>query len=134
MYRTILVPLDGSAFGEYALPLALGVARQSAASVQLVHVHTPEAYSIDVPPITPPPGLSRESAIRYLTELAECLSSRCEVSISVAVLDGPAADELYAHAIAAGADLVVMTTHGHGTLSRMWIGSVADTLVHRLPM
>jgi nucleotide-binding universal stress UspA family protein len=27
-----------------------------------------------------------------------------------------------------------MTTHGHGPLSRFWMGSVADTLVRRLPM
>jgi nucleotide-binding universal stress UspA family protein len=134
MYRTILVPLDGSAFGEHALPLALSIARRAVASVQLVHVHTPEAYRIDLPPLTPPHGLSRDSAIRYLTELAECLSSQWEVPISVAVLEGLAVDELYAHAIAAGADLVVMTTHGYGPLSRMWMGSVADTLVRQLPM
>ena len=28
MYRSILVPLDGSDFGEHALPLALSLARQ----------------------------------------------------------------------------------------------------------
>jgi hypothetical protein len=31
MYTSILVPLDGSSFGEHALPLALSVARQSGA-------------------------------------------------------------------------------------------------------
>ena len=30
MYRTILVPLDGSPFAEHALPLALSIARRSA--------------------------------------------------------------------------------------------------------
>jgi nucleotide-binding universal stress UspA family protein len=33
-----------------------------------------------------------------------------------------------------GSDLVVMTTHGRGPVSRFWLGSVADQLVHRLPM
>jgi nucleotide-binding universal stress UspA family protein len=42
MYRTILVPLDGSAFGEHALPLALSIARRLAASVELAYVHTPD--------------------------------------------------------------------------------------------
>ena len=45
MYRTILVPLDGSVFGEHALPLALGIARRSSATVQLVHVCTPPPYA-----------------------------------------------------------------------------------------
>lgn len=30
-----------------------------------------------------------------------------------------------------GADLIVMTTHGRGPLSRSWLGSVADELVRR---
>lgn len=130
MYRTILVPLDGSAFGEYALPLALGIARRVSASVQLVHVCTPlsQAYGAESQ------QLNRERTQAYLTDLVTCLSARWEVSISIAVLDGRAADQLCAHATAIGADLVVMTTHGHGPLSRMWMGSVADTLVRRLPM
>jgi nucleotide-binding universal stress UspA family protein len=33
-----------------------------------------------------------------------------------------------------GSDLIVMTTHGRGPVSRFWLGSVADQLVHRLPM
>src|SRR5687768_1988648 len=106
MYRTILVPLDGSAFGEHALPLALTIARRSAASVELVHIHTLERNVFDIPPATPPAGLSRERASSYLTQLAESLSPRWEVPISVAVLGGLAADELYTHAIATGADLV----------------------------
>ena len=33
MYRSLLVPLDGSAFAEHALPLALGLARRSGATL-----------------------------------------------------------------------------------------------------
>jgi hypothetical protein len=33
MYRSILVPLDGSPFGEHALPLAREVARRTGASL-----------------------------------------------------------------------------------------------------
>src|SRR5262249_30206615 len=40
-YRSLLVPLDGSPFGEHALPLALGIARRSGADVRLVHAHSP---------------------------------------------------------------------------------------------
>jgi nucleotide-binding universal stress UspA family protein len=38
MFRSLLVPLDGSPFGEQALPFALSVARLAGATVQLVHV------------------------------------------------------------------------------------------------
>jgi nucleotide-binding universal stress UspA family protein len=140
MYRNVMVPLDGSSFGEYALPLALGIARRSGARVELAHVCTPvgpNAFggSLDAPVL----GETRleqmgEQARAYMGQLAACLSDRWEVEIATTVLEGRAADALHARALASGADLVVMTTHGHGPLSRVWMGSVADALVRRLPM
>src|SRR6185437_8166687 len=46
MYKTILVPLDGSTFAEHALPLALSLARRSHAELHLVTISTPltQAY------------------------------------------------------------------------------------------
>jgi nucleotide-binding universal stress UspA family protein len=40
MYDSILVPLDGSAFGEHALPMALNLARQFGAALQVVRDFT----------------------------------------------------------------------------------------------
>jgi len=39
VYRTILLPLDGSVFSEHALPAAIEVARRSGAVLHLVHVY-----------------------------------------------------------------------------------------------
>src|ERR1043166_6447602 len=41
MFRTVLVPLDGTPFGEHALPLAVSVARRSGAALHLVRLHVP---------------------------------------------------------------------------------------------
>jgi nucleotide-binding universal stress UspA family protein len=38
MYRTLLVPLDGSAFAEHALPAALAIARRCRAGIHR-HFH-----------------------------------------------------------------------------------------------
>jgi len=140
MYRTIMVPLDGSSLGEYALPLALGIARRAGAQIELVHACAPLGPNVfgaalDAPVL----GAARLSQLRerarsYIDQLATCLSERWEITITTAVLDGPAADTLYDYAHTSGANLVVMTTHGYGPLGRTWMGSVADTLVRRLPM
>src|SRR5579875_839016 len=37
-HRTVMVPLDGSPFGEHALPLALEIARGGQARLLVVHV------------------------------------------------------------------------------------------------
>jgi hypothetical protein len=41
MYRSILVPLDGSLPSEQSLPYATALARRSGAALQLAYVHTP---------------------------------------------------------------------------------------------
>jgi LemA protein len=39
MYRRILVPLDGTPFGDHALPYAVDIAVRTGAALELVHVH-----------------------------------------------------------------------------------------------
>ncbi len=39
MFRTIVLPLDGSPFAEQALPLAFEIVRRSGATLDLIHVH-----------------------------------------------------------------------------------------------
>jgi nucleotide-binding universal stress UspA family protein len=140
MYRTIMVPLDGSSLGEHALPLALGIARRAGAAVELVHVRTPAGPNLlggapDAPALGETPlEQVDEQARAYMGQLAVNLSARWNVAMTAVVLEGRAVDILYDHALASGADLVVMTTHGYGPLTRAWMGSVADTLVRRLPM
>lgn len=40
MYRSIVVPLDGTTFGEYALPIALDIGRRAGAQLHLMHAHS----------------------------------------------------------------------------------------------
>jgi nucleotide-binding universal stress UspA family protein len=135
MFQTILVPLDGSRFGEQALPLALTIARRASAKLRIVHKHVPP------PPIHPDsvlasdPTLESHSRVReqaYLDDVVKKLSAAGATSVSSALVDGPVIDVLCEHVAATRADLVVMTTHGRGPLSRFWLGSVADGLVRRL--
>jgi nucleotide-binding universal stress UspA family protein len=133
MYHSIMVPLDGSAFGEHALPLALTIARRAGGLVNLAHV------SPGLPPGDPRNGgrsaaenealAERQRSQTYLDHLTGTLSPRWELPITSTLLEGAVADALHRHVLASDADLVVMTTHGYGPLSRFWMGSVADRLV-----
>ncbi len=132
MFRSIMVPLDGSAFGEHALPLALGIARRTGAAVRLVHVIEPPSNPRFGQHSGAAPDAERQQ--RYLAQLATILSEAWELPISTAVLRGPAAETLRAAAADQRADLVALTTHGYGPLSRVWLGSVAHALTRTLPM
>jgi nucleotide-binding universal stress UspA family protein len=135
MYHTILVPLDGSAFAEQALPLALMIARRAGASLRLVHVHAvyvqPDATGALLP-FSPELDVQCQQQERtYLDGVVRHLAETSTVPVTAGLGIGPAADGVLEEARARKADLIVMTTHGHGPWSRFWLGSVADQLVRR---
>jgi nucleotide-binding universal stress UspA family protein len=127
MYRSIFVSLDGSPFSEQALPLAVTVARRARAKLHLARVHDPGAdrlltyYTLD-------PRVA-EAERAYLDEVVRRVTTEADVPVDAALLSGPVAEALQRHTAAVAADLLVMTTHGRGTWSRFWLGSVADRLV-----
>jgi nucleotide-binding universal stress UspA family protein len=134
MVRSVMVPLDGSSFGEHALPLALTIARRAQAKLEVVHVHSPVVF-LDA---TMGYEAGVDEHIRgqekaYLDRVVERLSFVATVPVTSALLDGPVADMLHEHAQATKANLIVMTTHGRGPVSRLWLGSVADELIRRTP-
>ncbi len=141
MYRTILVPLDGSPFGEAALPLALSLARRAGAVLHLVHVMPPIGTIYSEAPLYIDSSLERELFQHqrernrvYLEGLAKKLGAMAPVVVQTTLLAGDIPTLLRNHASEVSADLVVMTTHARGPLGRFWLGSVADELVRKLPM
>jgi nucleotide-binding universal stress UspA family protein len=130
MYRAILIPLDGSDFGENALPLAVSIARRFGATLQVVHVHVPEALRYD----ETTDRMLRERDHAYLDAVVQHLAADSRVSASSALLDTPIVEAISRHAVAAGTDLLVMSTHGRGPLARFSLGSVADALIRQVSL
>jgi nucleotide-binding universal stress UspA family protein len=134
MYRSILVPLDGSTFAEHALPYALAIARRSGAQVRLVTVSTPLAEAYVEGLYFSAVELEQEITQRhrtYLEATAKRLREKTEVAVSLEVKHGEVAPTL-AEMVARGeADLVVLATHGRGAIGRFWLGSVADEMVRQ---
>lgn len=138
MYRSIMVPLDGSPFSEQALPVAIALARRCAARLHLVHVRTGSR------PVRGRAGVRCDPERDYLDAVAARVSDDLAESVSFALLADTIAGVSYSnpprravadvletyvreHAI----DLVVMTTHGRGGISRAWLGSVADSFIRQ---
>lgn len=128
MFRQVMVPLDGSAFAEAALPLARALAARDGAILELVTVHEP------VPTFAQADWESsaREWSEHYLNEVTRRLGDLSSSTLRSTVLSGPVAEELEEHA-EEGADVLVMATHGRGALTRAWLGSVADHFVRHSP-
>lgn len=118
MIRSIVVPLDGSDSAHDALPVALAIAGQHHAAVDLVHVH--EGH-----------GATRHEMADQQQNLAIELARSSGLIIDSTVLDGPAIPGLVQHIERSRADLVAMTTHGRDGIGRFWFGNIADELVRR---
>ena len=127
MYRSILVPLDGSGPSEHALPIAATIARASGPTLHLTHVHAPAAKHGANAGSSTAEGGTRDHA--YLETIAERLAAEPDLKLVKTILDGQAADALAAYAAASAIDLVVMTTRGQGGLPRQRIGSTTEALV-----
>ncbi|HZT83669.1 MAG TPA: universal stress protein [Gemmataceae bacterium] len=134
MIRSVFVPLDGSPFGEHALPLALAVARRAGASLEVALVHVPPtpAYAPGAPPLDYSlDGQIREQERAYLAGVVSRLAG-ADVPVTSALLEGAVTEEIEERVKARDIDLVVLTTHGRGAFSRFWLGSVTDHLIRRL--
>lgn len=134
--RSVLLPLDGSAFAEQAVPWAAAIARKARGRLRLALVH-------QSPPSPPLDDSSarlytrielalRKSEREYLRRVAAGIKGAGAIQVATATLAGPPATALSDYAGEVGVDLVVMTTHGRGGLQRAWLGSVADRLVRSL--
>lgn len=132
--RKILVPLDGSLFAEHAVPIALAIAEECDAVLQLVHVLVPgevlEPFEmLHFPEAALENKKNRKQA--YLSKLAHRVTTNTAVGVSSTVIQGIDASKALQETYGNTSDLVVMATHGRGMLGRFWWGSVAHSLLQK---
>lgn len=110
-FRRLIVPLDGTAFAEHALPMSELIAHTYQSELTIVNVESDEDQIDD-----------------YLKHIAWQLR---QSGLSV-VLDrrtGSVAEEINKAADENEADLIVMSTHGMPGLDRFYAGDVANRLI-----
>jgi nucleotide-binding universal stress UspA family protein len=133
MFRHILVPLDGSARAEYALPMAARLARNTSGTLLLVRAVclTSEYWPVIA---TPYPSMAQaavdselKEAEDYLQDLASS-SQLAGLTVKTEVLFGPPASTILSVATAYNVDLIMMCSHGYSGVARWIMGSVAEKI------
>ncbi len=136
MLQSLLVPLDGSEFSERTLHVATDLAKATGASLHLAHVHVPHPpdhflsntqFQYEGLDLEEYESHHRDQEQAYLDGVVARIQG--DLSVDSVLLEGSVADELHRYSDAVRADLILITTHGHTGVSRMWLGSVADALV-----
>lgn len=126
----ILVPTDFSTASDAALPHAEALARQKSASLLILHVEEPplaygggELYY----------GLPDPNSERILKMLEDVRPTDQTVAFTHRLTMGDPAGEIVRIAAEEGVEMIVLGTHGRSGMTRMLMGSVAETVVRRAP-
>lgn len=130
MFGKLVVPLDTSPLSEQAAWKAAAVARNTHASLHLVHVFEARLPAFDGGAVIDERviALERAQLERHFASLADRITKQSGCTCVLAMLDGSPAEAISTYARQQGGDLLVMSTHGRTGLSRAWFGSVADTI------
>jgi nucleotide-binding universal stress UspA family protein len=135
MYKTIMVPTDCSGFDREAIRVALRLAERSEAKIRLVRAFTNNGYfgmaaAGDAIAMTVESTcLERDKALSELYALAAECRTLTDADVGVSLEEGPVADTLAAYANREEVDLIVISSHGRGGISRLSLGSVTDSLI-----
>jgi nucleotide-binding universal stress UspA family protein len=114
VYRTILVPLDGSRFADGALPTARALAARFGATIHTITVVVSE-YEV--------PRVRAEAARSLGTDLHD---PRIHIEV-----DSDVAGAVHRRACAGDSTLVCLATHGRGRTGGALIGSTARDIIER---
>ena len=136
-FRRILVPVDFSSCSRAALDVAVTLADQLGATIDVLHAWTAPAYvSPQVAVQISTEGqaqtleqIAREEAQREMSEFLGSLPQPASGEIRMRIEYGFEA-EVIIHA-ANDYDLVVMGTHGRKGLAHLFMGSVAERVVRQ---
>jgi nucleotide-binding universal stress UspA family protein len=138
MYKTIMVPTEGTGFDREAIRVALRLATQTDATIHLVRVmKTSPLTGVSPGPdgvamVAEAVGLTRDRELSALYMLAAECRDLTTATIVTALEEGPVADVLEGYAARVSADLIVIASHGRHGFARLSMGSVTDSLVRNV--
>jgi universal stress protein A len=128
--KKILFPTDFSHCGDAALKMATSLARDSSATLLIVHVEEPPvAYGAGEMYY----GVPEPATEDLRTMLQAVIPTDPDVPFEHRLITGDPATAIARLADEEGVDLIVMGTHGRTGLTRLLMGSVAEAVVRRAP-
>ena len=140
MYKKILVAVDGSHCSDLALDHAIGLAAICDAELQVVHVIDNGYLKYDMGYVDLTDlraGLIKggEDLLAEAQEKAKARHVRCQtIMIDEIVALGDIAHQIRQLVDDSAAELVVLGTHGRHGMSRLLLGSVAESLARQCPV
>jgi nucleotide-binding universal stress UspA family protein len=137
MYKTLLVPLDGSEVSESILPHVINVAKPANATVVLFQAHEaiePKVREVMGEDIAKELDMvTREDTQSYLDKISDDLANQ-GIKAETILAKGKPAEAIIQYVATHAVDLIVMATHGRSGINRWAFGSVAEKVLRQSPV
>jgi nucleotide-binding universal stress UspA family protein len=130
MFERILLPLDGSAVAEQALPYAVAQAERFGAELILLRVIEPFPHvrGLRLSGLAEIQEQTREWTHEYLLRIAGTVDAQ-GIEVQTAAVEGRPYEAILQFAESSQIDLIVICTRGYSGVSRWLLGGVADRVV-----
>jgi nucleotide-binding universal stress UspA family protein len=130
VYRRILIPTDGSSCSDLAVSHGVAIARAMGSSVVFLFVmDTMSAYREGVVTVAQArDALTAEG--RAIVDRAIAAATEAGVSAAGELVEGTPAEVIAKRSTEF--DLVAMGSHGKGLIKRLTVGSVTQSVLHRV--
>jgi len=134
MYKKILVPLDGSKRAEMIRPHVKALASRFQATVILIMVVEyicPDGIGRTYADVSEKAFKAKlKESESYLNGVASKFQSK-GIACKTLIAQGPVVEKIVEAANTEDVDLIAMTSHGYGGLTRIFYGSVAAGILNR---
>ena len=149
MFNRILVPLDGSSLAERALPHAEEFARIFGSTIILLQVLDPTSFHENPNPVDPLSWQIRKTeADIYMNNIASRLRKELQetvidiisaqkrekdekkILVEYSIREGKTAESIVNFAHSENIDMLILSTHGSGGLSRWNISSITQKVIN----
>ena len=132
--RSVLCPVDFSDFSHRAVCYAASLARHFGSRLFIQHIAVPGPYpfmaglnsDVGLPGIEAQLRSAREGILRMLRAAGIATSE-----VTVLLNEGDVTASILETTRKEGIDLLVMGTHGHKGFNRLFLGSVAEAVIHQ---
>ncbi len=135
MFQKLLIPLDGSPFGELTLNYARSLARQYQSQIVLLHVVASNwegEMRAEIPAAeSAAQAHETQDATEYLREKERVLRDEGFLVTAVIRQGEPVHEMILDTAVAEQADTIIMSTHGFTGLKRLMFGNIAEKVIGR---
>jgi nucleotide-binding universal stress UspA family protein len=138
MISNILVATDGSDTAWKAVKYAVGFAKQIRASIILLSVIDKSSLIVQSIPAQAAPSQLIAPIEDYLTQAAEGYIKKAEklckkngVKVNQVMRSGHPVEEIIKEAKKSKADIIVLGSHGKGTIESAVLGSITHGVIHK---